>query len=346
VVNLSGGTIAAGGSCTFSVNVVGTTGGHKVNTTGTVTSSNGGSGNQATATIDVEAPDLTITKTHSGKFTKGLFGATYTVTVSNVGFGPTVGTVTVVDNPPLLMVVTAMSGTGWSCNVPTRTCTRSDALPSGSSYPVITVVTNLGLNIANNFTNKATVSGGGDVNPTNNTASDPISLGPPIVITPHGNVNTASTRAGASAQFSFDVEDDDPTLGMVAFGCSGLPVGTACTFNPPATNQASSQVTLTVSTSSSGSNAVSGQLFGPGSTPPFYALLLPALGLLGFVATGRKKKSRLRLALVFAGIMTLLSFAGCGGVHGITTPAGNYTITVSATTATVQATTQITLTVQ
>src|SRR5262249_50310503 len=34
VVNLSGGTIAAGGSCTFSVNVVGTTGGHKVNTTG------------------------------------------------------------------------------------------------------------------------------------------------------------------------------------------------------------------------------------------------------------------------------------------------------------------------
>ncbi|MDD1677826.1 MAG: hypothetical protein LUO93_01410, partial [Methanomicrobiales archaeon] len=39
VVNLSGGTIAAGGSCTFSVNVVGTTGGHKVNTTGTVSSS-------------------------------------------------------------------------------------------------------------------------------------------------------------------------------------------------------------------------------------------------------------------------------------------------------------------
>ncbi|HEX3154855.1 MAG TPA: hypothetical protein VHV32_09530, partial [Candidatus Angelobacter sp.] len=68
VVNLSGGTIAAGGSCTFSVNVVGTTGGHKVNTTGTVTSSNAGSGNQATATIDVEAPDLAITKTHSGTF--------------------------------------------------------------------------------------------------------------------------------------------------------------------------------------------------------------------------------------------------------------------------------------
>ena len=56
--------IAAGGSCTFSVNVVGTTGGHKVNTTGTVTSSNAGSGNQATATIHVNAltwPSLRLT---------------------------------------------------------------------------------------------------------------------------------------------------------------------------------------------------------------------------------------------------------------------------------------------
>jgi hypothetical protein len=75
VVNLSGGTIAAGGSCTFSVNVVGVTGGHKVNTTGTVTSSNAGSGNQATASIDVEEPDPTITKTHSATFNRGQMGA-------------------------------------------------------------------------------------------------------------------------------------------------------------------------------------------------------------------------------------------------------------------------------
>src|SRR5262249_17535964 len=67
-VSLSGGTIAAGGSCTFSVNVVGQTGGHKVNTTGNVTSTNAGTGNTATASIDVVAPDVTITKTHSGTF--------------------------------------------------------------------------------------------------------------------------------------------------------------------------------------------------------------------------------------------------------------------------------------
>jgi hypothetical protein len=55
-ISLSGGTIAASNSCTLSVNVVGTTSGQKVNITGTVTSSNAGSGNQATATITVVAP--------------------------------------------------------------------------------------------------------------------------------------------------------------------------------------------------------------------------------------------------------------------------------------------------
>jgi uncharacterized repeat protein (TIGR01451 family) len=351
VVNLSGGTIAAGGSCTFSVNVVGTSGGHKTNTTGTVTSSNAGSGNQATATIDVEAPDPTITKTHSGTFTRGQNGAQWTITVTNVGFGPTVGTVSVVDtlpnvtNPP---VATAISGTGWSCTLATLTCTRSDALPStpgSNSYPPITLTVNIPTNIVNNFTNTATVSGGGDVNPNNNTAHDSISLGPPIVITPQAN--SQSVKAGGSGQFTFNVEDDDPTLGMVTFGCSGLPVGTSCTFNPPATNLALSQVTMTITTSAAASsNVVSGQLSGPGSTPPYYAALLPLLGMLGFAMTGRKKKARLRLALVFAGLMTLMSFVGCGGAHGITTPAGTYTITVTAATTTVQASTQVTLSVQ
>ena len=187
VVNLAGGTIASGGSCTFSVNVVGTTSGHKVNTTGTVTSSNAGSGNQATASIDVVAPDLTITKTHTGNFNRSQTGATYTITVSNAGFGPTSGTVTVVDtlpNVPNTLVATAISGTGWTCTLATLTCTRSDALASGSSYPAITLTVNVPQNIQANITNSAAVSGGGDVNTGNNTASDPTHIGPPIQIAP------------------------------------------------------------------------------------------------------------------------------------------------------------------
>jgi fimbrial isopeptide formation D2 family protein len=349
VVNLSGGTIAAGGSCTFSVNVIGQTGGHKVNTTGTVTSTNAGSGNQATATIDVIAPDLSITKTHTGTFHRGQTGAQYLITVSNIGFGPTTGTVTVVDtlpnvtNPP---VPTAISGTGWTCTLATLTCTRADALASGSAYPVITLTVNIPINIQNNFTNTVDVSGGGDVNNTNNHASDPVSLGPPLVITPHST--TASAVAGGSAQWALDVEDDDPTLGMVTFGCSGLPIGTSCIFNPPSTNQPLTTVTLTISTSGHGHNVVTAQNLGIGGKSPLYAMFFPVLGLVGIALGGRKsRKARLRLAMVFLGMVTLLSFAGCGGGgHNITTPAGTYQITVTAATTTVQASTPVTLTVQ
>jgi hypothetical protein len=53
-VRLDGATISAGGSCIFSVNVVGITAGVKNNTTGAVSSNNGGTGNTASASLTVE----------------------------------------------------------------------------------------------------------------------------------------------------------------------------------------------------------------------------------------------------------------------------------------------------
>ena len=50
--------------------------------------------------IATPPPDLTITKTHTGNFTQGQTGATYTVTVTNSGNGPTTGVVTVTDSLP------------------------------------------------------------------------------------------------------------------------------------------------------------------------------------------------------------------------------------------------------
>ncbi|HEY1938475.1 MAG TPA: hypothetical protein VGJ33_11125 [Candidatus Angelobacter sp.] len=178
LIDLSGGTIAAGGSCTFSVNVVGRKGGHKVNITTNLESS-AGTGNRAIASIDVLAPDPTIKKTHVGKFHRGQNGAQYLITVRNSGFGPTVGTVTVTDHLPVIshkLVPTALSGAGWACTLATLTCTRTDALASGSSYPAITLTVNVPTNVSDEFTNTATVSGGGDVNSYNNTAKDFVDL--------------------------------------------------------------------------------------------------------------------------------------------------------------------------
>ncbi|HWE68237.1 MAG TPA: hypothetical protein VG298_16470, partial [Acidimicrobiales bacterium] len=52
-VSLTGGSIPAGGNCVFSVNVTSTTPANYTNTTGTVSSTNGGTGNTATAALNV-----------------------------------------------------------------------------------------------------------------------------------------------------------------------------------------------------------------------------------------------------------------------------------------------------
>src|SRR5204863_9853597 len=62
-------------------------------------------------TVISQLPDLSITKTHSGNFTQGQIGATYTLTVSNVGAGPTSGTVTVTDTLPSSLTATGLAGT-------------------------------------------------------------------------------------------------------------------------------------------------------------------------------------------------------------------------------------------
>ncbi|HMH53205.1 MAG TPA: IPTL-CTERM sorting domain-containing protein, partial [Candidatus Acidoferrum sp.] len=175
-ISLSGATIAAGGSCTFSVNVTAVASGNQVNTTGNVTSTNGGPGNAATASVGVATPDLAIAKTHTGTFVKGQT-SDYTITVSNVGAGPTSGTVTVTDTLPAGLTATAMSGTGWTCTLGTLTCTRSDALAAGASYPPITLTVSIAATAPNSLSNTATVSGGGDTSPANNSVTDATSLG-------------------------------------------------------------------------------------------------------------------------------------------------------------------------
>ncbi len=135
-------------------------------------------------TTIVPGSDMTITKSHSLQFFQGLTGATYTITATNSGVGPTVGTVTAVDTLPTGLTATAMAGTGWSCTLGTLTCTRSDVLQASSSYPAITVTANVANNAGSSVTNMATVSGGGESNTSNDTASNVTSVnaGPDLTI--------------------------------------------------------------------------------------------------------------------------------------------------------------------
>jgi uncharacterized repeat protein (TIGR01451 family) len=108
-------------------------------------------------------PVLTIRSAHTGAFTEGQTGATYTVTVSNgSGAGPTNGAVTVTEILPASLTLVTMAGSGWTCLASSApTCTRSDALNGASSYPAITVTVNVSASAPAQLTNEVSVSGGG-----------------------------------------------------------------------------------------------------------------------------------------------------------------------------------------
>jgi len=120
--------------------------------------------------------DLYVSKTHTGKFTAGDVGETFLIIVSNIGAGATVGEVTVKDILPAGLMATAMVGDGWQVDLATLTATRSDALAPGASYPALTLTVDVSDNASRKVTNKAIVSGGGEVNTANDLAKDRVKI--------------------------------------------------------------------------------------------------------------------------------------------------------------------------
>ena len=185
--------------------------------------------------------DLTITKTHSGNFTQGATGKTYTITVTNSGGAATSGTVTVKDTLPLGLAATAMAGTGWTCTLATLTCTRNDALAAGASYPAITLTVKVSSSAPASLTNTVVVSGGGELNSINSTASDPTTITQitDIVITKShsGNFTQGATgriytiivrNAGGLATSGTVTVTDTLPAGLTATAISGS--GWSCTL--------------------------------------------------------------------------------------------------------------------
>ncbi len=188
-------------------------------------------------TMTVEAPgtvpELGITLSHTGDFALGQ-NATYTATVSNAAAGTTTsGTVTVTDAIPNGLTLVSMAGTGWTCT--SNSCTRSDALAAGSSFPPITVTVNATANAGAGVVNTVTVSGGGSATAT---ATDPTNIGasqgPPAVtgMTPAAGttsvpLNSALTWTASAGATSYNVN----------FGTTNPPpmvtTTTGTTYTPP-----------------------------------------------------------------------------------------------------------------
>ena len=169
------------------------------------------------------APDLAVYLTHAGSFTQGDAGDVYTITVSNIGNAATVGTVSVVDMLPAGLDLTGISGAGWTTDLNSFTCTRSESLPAGTGYPPITVIVDVSTNAPTSLTNVVTVSGGGEINPANDTAGDSTTI---IALTPIQSWRLqwfgTTADSGAAADNAITTSDGMPNLLKYALGLNPL----------------------------------------------------------------------------------------------------------------------------
>src|SRR5215472_7738902 len=111
-------------------------------------------------------PLLAVAAVTKGNFSSGQQGATYNITVTNNGTAATSGTVTITD-PPTGFTVTTIAGAGWTCTLSSTSCTRSDALAPGQSYPPITVTGNVTATNGSSVSIALSASGGGTSSPAN-----------------------------------------------------------------------------------------------------------------------------------------------------------------------------------
>ena len=188
------------------------------------------------STTIIIPPSLSITKTHSGSFTEGQLGATYTVTVSNAASaGPTDGFfVTVKDTVPSGETLVSMSGTGWTCPVVTlvgtfrNECRRSDVLAAGANYPPITVTVNVKANATSPQVNMVSVSGGGSASASAPPDSTVINAAPVLSITKTHGLNFSQ---GGTGTYTVTVMNGGlaPTFGAVTVTEMAPPTGLTVT---------------------------------------------------------------------------------------------------------------------
>jgi hypothetical protein len=287
-------------------------------------------GADLTPTILVLAPGLLVNQ--------GTTGAQFIVSITNVGTATETGTMTVLATLPAGFAATAMTGGGWTCTVATLTCTKTGALGAGVVDSDITVTFNVPLNAPVGLSSVgATVSTtDNDVNPANNIVSNTINIVPVIFL----STTTPSeiVTAGQQTQFVVDVRAGSQT-GVMTFSCSGLPLASTCSFNPPSLNGPSGTVFMNITTMARAA-IFSGPH--PENRNPWLWLGLLSLAAMARLAVKLRnqtsRRARLVPILVTCGLLIVGIFAGCGGggstppppppVQG--TPAGAYVVTFTA----------------
>jgi hypothetical protein len=170
-------------------------------------------------------------------------------------------------------------------------------------------------------------------------------------ISPQGQSNQ-TVASGQTARFAITLAPMSGSSGSFTFACGSLPANSICSFNPPSESVAantSGSVTVQIATGTTSSAQNIPAVHGMHVRP----VLFVALGLLVLpLARRRKLPGMLLIPLTFLALAGLASCAGAGGGGGGTTssnphntPAGTYSVVVTATSTGVSHKLTLTLTV-
>ena len=281
----------------------------------------------AVTTVTVTTP-FTLSPSPSAFTVKAGQSAVSTITVTPAG-GFT-GTVSFTPSSCTGLPVGAACMFNNSGSVPpngtiqlTITTAANMALPSGAQ--AITITGTSGSATSTTVVNLT-------VNPTTET----------FTLATTGNTTTFSAVAGGTVPITINVSSNSgfipngstTTALPLSYTCTGFPAESTCNFSPSSgSNVSALSVTMSIATTAPVTQLRSP--LGRGSRI-FYALLLPGLFGILFAGGSRTRGVRLLGLIVVLGFSTLW-LGACGGSSSNSqknpgTPAGTYTITVSATT--------------
>ncbi|HEY6251188.1 MAG TPA: hypothetical protein VI685_14610, partial [Candidatus Angelobacter sp.] len=234
-ISLSGATIAPGAQCQFSVTVTGATAGQYTNTTGNVSSTNGGTGNTATANLAVVGPP-TISKSFSPKSVPLNSNSTLSFTVTNPNTFSALSGVAFSDSLPAGVKLASTTVTG-SCGSGTITATINNppGSPSTVSLSGGTLTASPAAGSSCTFSMSVTgISAGAQLNTTGNvssteggtggTASDTLTVVAPPTISKSFSPKSVPLNSNSTLSFTVNNPNTASALSGVAFTDS-LPGG-------------------------------------------------------------------------------------------------------------------------
>jgi hypothetical protein len=182
------------------------------------------------------------------------------------------------------------------------------------------------------------------------------------LVVPAGNSGSATVSAGQMANYVLGIGGEGFS-GTATLSCTGAPTGATCTV-PSSVNVSGTKATqfnASVSTTASTTGSLVPQRFRP--SPLWWAVAIVGILILPLVGHDKEGLRRLTLSLPW-GIILVMSIviSSCGGGNGGSgnggnggnggnsgnggTPAGTYTVTVTATSGTLKELLQLKLIVQ